>query len=186
MIFYKSEKFDGKFPTQNTKLLTLLVFEQAVQNYIFVPSCRISFTYNFFWNIISLPYTGKKRVFKSLQSQYFWIRNQFAYLIKKSGSFLLLKCILNERTWFHFEKPCSIFNCLKSYYINFFSSIKTWIATQKNNFKLWFLSLFYNHFCSWTYAFDTALAPLFWIVDNYSGKLGQVNSLINDDCNFVV
>ncbi|KAK7603810.1 hypothetical protein V9T40_003809 [Parthenolecanium corni] len=52
-------------------------------------------------------------------------------------------------------------------------AIKTWIVTQKNHLKLWFLSLFYNHFCTWTYVFDTALAPLFWIVDNYSGKLGQ-------------
>jgi len=40
--------------------------------------------------------------------------------------------------------------------------------------KLVFLSLFYNHHMSWSYAFDTVLEPLFYLVDNFAKVLGPI------------
>ena len=34
--------------------------------------------------------------------------------------------------------------------------------------RLVFLSLFYNCHMSWSYAFDTVLEPLFYLVDNFA------------------
>ena len=40
--------------------------------------------------------------------------------------------------------------------------------------RLVFLSLFYNSHLSWSYAFDTALEPLFYLVDNFAKVLGPI------------
>ena len=40
--------------------------------------------------------------------------------------------------------------------------------------KLVFLSLFYNSHLSWSYAFDTVLEPLFYLVDNFAKVLGPI------------
>ena len=40
--------------------------------------------------------------------------------------------------------------------------------------RLVFLSLFYNSHLSWSYAFDTVLEPLFYLVDNFAKVLGPI------------
>jgi hypothetical protein len=40
--------------------------------------------------------------------------------------------------------------------------------------RVFFLSLFYNCHLSWPYAFDTAMEPLFWAVDNFAKILGPL------------
>ena len=54
-------------------------------------------------------------------------------------------------------------------------------ATRKMSLKralshgrLVFLSLFYNSHLSWSYAFDTVLEPLFYLVDNFAKVLGPI------------
>lgn len=51
------------------------------------------------------------------------------------------------------------------------------MSSIRNEACLYFKTLFYNKFCDWNYVFDTAFSPLFWLLDSYGKKLGQVKMI---------
>jgi len=53
--------------------------------------------------------------------------------------------------------------------------------TLKEQFKLWFQTLFYNSCLSWPYVMDTCMEPLFYIIDHttvYIGRMFVVSVII--------
>lgn len=50
-------------------------------------------------------------------------------------------------------------------------------AALQDWFQLLRMTLFYNHFTSWSYAMETAFEPLFCCVDRFAKYLGPVSSI---------
>ena len=56
--------------------------------------------------------------------------------------------------------------------------IKYCINHALKRFRIIYMSLCYNHFTTWNTILETALEPMFWIVDHSTRYLGIVSTLV--------